>query len=98
MANQNRNQQPKFFWQGAGILLPVVVLAVAGLVSLRQDEHAAEQDARERAAQGAASLARAMRSPVEEDIRRFVALQSAWTTRPSPSVKGDSTAAFPMPA
>ena len=37
--------RPSFFWQGLMILLPVAVLAVVGLYSLRQDAQAAEQAA-----------------------------------------------------
>ena len=50
-----------FFWQGAFIILPVAVLAIVSLISLRQDERAAETEARKRAAENVQSLARAMR-------------------------------------
>jgi signal transduction histidine kinase len=69
---------PIFFWQGALILLPVVVLAAASLVSLRQDEQTAERDARRRAAEDVQSLARAMRASVNEELRRFLSLQNMW--------------------
>jgi signal transduction histidine kinase len=71
-------RRPSFFWQGVLILLPVAVLAVVGLVSLRQEERVADIDARRRAAQSAESLARAVRSFVNDELRRFFALQNDW--------------------
>src|SRR5882724_10987305 len=43
------NRKPTFFWQALLIMLPVIVLAVFGFVSLRQDKLLAEQEAQERA-------------------------------------------------
>ena len=63
MAAPQTQRKPTFLWQGVLILLPVAVLATVSLVALRQDERAAEQDARNRAAENVQSLARAMRSP-----------------------------------
>ena len=51
MDKSNSGRRPSFFWQGLMILLPVLVLAVVGLYSLRQDEQAAEQAARKKAAE-----------------------------------------------
>jgi signal transduction histidine kinase len=45
---------------------------------LRQDERAAETDARKRASENVQSLARAMRSSVDEQLRRYVQLQNFW--------------------
>src|SRR5580692_7995556 len=45
-----KSRQSTFFWQGILILLPVGVLTVLGLYSLRQDRLLAEQDAKERGA------------------------------------------------
>ena len=42
MGNSKNSPRPSFFWQGLMIVLPVTVLAVVGLFSLRQDEQAAE--------------------------------------------------------
>ncbi|HSY18213.1 MAG TPA: ATP-binding protein [Candidatus Acidoferrales bacterium] len=69
---------PTFFWQGVMILLPVAVLAVVSLVSLQQDERAAEAGARARAVQNAQSLARAIRVSVDEELHRYVSLQNVW--------------------
>ncbi len=69
---------PTFFWHGVLIMLPVAVLAVVSLFSLRQDEQAAENDARQRAAENVQSLARAMRASVDEELRRFLTLQNMW--------------------
>ena len=49
MATPRTTRQPTFFWQGLLILLPVAVLAVIGLFSLRQDKILARHDAAERA-------------------------------------------------
>jgi signal transduction histidine kinase len=43
------NRQPSFFWQGALIVLPVIVLAAVGMLSLRQDKILARHEAAERA-------------------------------------------------
>ena len=59
-------------------MLPVGVLAIVSLVSLRQDERAAEQDARRRAAENIQSLARNIRSAVNDELRQFVLLQNNW--------------------
>jgi signal transduction histidine kinase len=80
MPELNPNQKPKYFWQGVLILLPVAVLAVVSLISLRQEERGAEEDARKRAAENAQSLARAVRSSVNEELHRFISLQIDWLT------------------
>jgi signal transduction histidine kinase len=49
MAGPVTQRKPKFFWQAALILLPVIVLSVMGWFSLRQDKILAEHDAKERA-------------------------------------------------
>src|SRR5436189_287999 len=41
--------KPKFIWQAVSILLPVLVLAGVGFVSLRQDKRIAQSEAAERA-------------------------------------------------
>lgn len=42
-------RSPRFFWPGVAILLPIVVLAVAGIASLAKDRAMVEAEARERA-------------------------------------------------
>src|ERR1044071_1381907 len=49
MRHRFPKQKPSFFWQGVLIVLPVVVLAAVGLISLRQDKILAELEARQRA-------------------------------------------------
>jgi signal transduction histidine kinase len=49
MAASHTPRKPAFFWQGMLILLPVVVLAIIGVISLRQDKILAQHDAAERA-------------------------------------------------
>ena len=73
-----RQARPAFFWQGVLILLPVAVLAVVCLFALRQDEQAAESDARNRAAANVQSLGRALRASVDEELQRFLTLQNVW--------------------
>src|ERR1017187_3974825 len=49
MAAPRTSRKPTLFWQGLLILLPVAVLAVVGVISLRQDKVLARHDAAERA-------------------------------------------------
>ena len=53
-------RQPRFFWQGVLILLPVAVLAGAGFFSLRQDHVLARLEAREKAQALAEDCARVL--------------------------------------
>ncbi len=55
--HDHRQTKPGFFWQGMLIVLPVVVLAAVGLVSLRQDKILAQHEVTERAQAIAADLA-----------------------------------------
>ena len=79
MAATRTQRKPTFLWQGVLILLPVAVLAVVSLVSLRRDEVTAERDARNRAAEGAQSLVKVVRYTVNDEIQRFIILQNMWT-------------------
>ncbi|HTV43660.1 MAG TPA: HAMP domain-containing sensor histidine kinase [Candidatus Sulfotelmatobacter sp.] len=67
-----------FFWQAVFILLPVALLSVVSLVSLRRDAQLAEQDARNRAVDDVQSLADAMRASVNDEFQRFIALENVW--------------------
>lgn len=49
MHDRRVTKVPGFFWQGALIILPVILLAAVGLFSLRQDKALATQEAKERA-------------------------------------------------
>jgi len=75
MAATQPRRPPAFFWQGVLILLPVTVLALASLIALRQDERAAESDARARATASAQALDRTLRSALNEELGRFLSLQ-----------------------
>lgn len=92
MAKSNPHSKPSFFWQGVWILLPVSLLAVVSLISLRRDERSAEQDARNRAAENAQALARVLRSTVDEELQRYLVLQNVWMmglrTDSQPAVSG----------
>jgi hypothetical protein len=63
-------RERSFFWQGVFILLPVVLLAVVSLISLREEERGAAADGRNKAKQNAESLSRAVRSFVDEKLPR----------------------------
>jgi signal transduction histidine kinase len=78
MVQSTSRPTPKFFWQGVWILLPVIVLVVVSLISLKQDERAAEQDARQRAAEYVQNLSLAMRFAVGTELQRFLTLQNVW--------------------
>ena len=95
MAAPHTQRKPTFFWQGVLILLPVAVLAVVSLVSLRQDERVAEQDARNRAAENVQSLARALRSSVNDELQRFLTLQNVWTMELFSAGQPNVSLAFP---
>ena len=79
MAGARIQRKPSFLWHGILILLPVAVLGIVSLASLRQDEQAAEQDARQRAAESVQSLSRAVRSAADDEIQQFLTLQNVWT-------------------
>lgn len=93
MAATPPRRTPAFFWQGLLIVLPVAALAVTALVSLRQDQRAAESDARNHAAEDAQSLGQAMRAVVDEELHRFLTLENVWTMglrlAGQPSVSGE---------
>jgi signal transduction histidine kinase len=97
MDSSNSGKRPSFFWQGLMIILPVLVLAVVGLFSLRQDEQAAEQAARKRAAENVQSLARAIADMAGEELQQFLTLQKVWmidlniASQPSASMSPDKT-------
>jgi signal transduction histidine kinase len=77
-SDQPRQRQPRFLWQGMLIVLPVAVLAVVSLASLHRDEQAAERNARTRAAENVQSLARTVRSTVNDELHQFLTLQNVW--------------------
>src|SRR5213596_381727 len=56
MVKPRFNRKPTFLWQALLILLPVCVLSVFGVASLRQDRLLVEQEARERAGSVAEEL------------------------------------------
>jgi signal transduction histidine kinase len=49
MGRSSSNRKPAFFWQALLIVLPVIVLAVVGFVSIRQDKLLAQHEAADRA-------------------------------------------------
>ena len=49
MPSHRSNRKPTFLWQAVLIVLPVIVLATVGFVSLRQDKLLARKEAEERA-------------------------------------------------
>ena len=87
MSSTRAKRKPGFFWQGLLVLLPVALLAAVGLVSLRRDELAAEQEARSRAAENVQALARAVRSTVNDELHQFLALEQTWGTELRPPIR-----------
>ncbi len=57
MSMGGQARKPRFFWQGLLIVLPLVVLAALGIVSLRQDRKLVEGEVRERSRQFTAAAA-----------------------------------------
>src|SRR5262245_7909879 len=89
MAVTTNQRRPTFFWQASLILLPVIVLAIMGWLSLRQDKILAEHDARERAQAIADDLLpkiwnELFENPAEESAPRF-------------EVNADGNLVFPSP-
>src|SRR5258708_2561885 len=78
MTARFQRERPTFFWQGSLLMLPVVVLAVVGLVSLRRDEQAAEAEARQKALENARALARAISPIVNHELQRYFVLNNSW--------------------
>jgi signal transduction histidine kinase len=75
MAQMDGRHKPTFLWQGTLILLPCVLLAAVGFLSLRQDRLLARQAATQRAQGLADQLApeiwRALTAPGSGDGRQF---------------------------
>ncbi len=63
------NRLPGFRWQAVLIVLPLAVLTLVGLLSLRQDRLLAREEARERASRMALELAEAQRAAMEAELR-----------------------------
>lgn len=59
-------RDPSFYWRGVLIVVPVLVLTVLGLISLRQDRVLAEAQARERARELAEELAQIVLTALAE--------------------------------
>jgi signal transduction histidine kinase len=64
MSEPRSTRKPTFAWQATLILLPVVVLATFGLLAIRRDYNAVEQEAQRRAEGIARDLASRLASPV----------------------------------
>src|SRR5690348_3263730 len=69
--NSSSSRNKPLFWQGPLILLPVGIMAVIGLYSLRQDRLLAEQDARESGVSLARRLARDVGDEIEKQARDY---------------------------
>jgi signal transduction histidine kinase len=67
-----------FLWQGILILLPVGVLTVLGLYSLRQDRLLAEQDAKERGAATATQMAQSVAHELAQQLTGYRNANFAW--------------------
>ena len=78
MAASQTQRKPTFLWQGVLILVPVVVLAVVGAVSLRVEQRNAEAEALQRAEESARAFARSVRRTVTEELTRHEIIQKEW--------------------
>jgi signal transduction histidine kinase len=73
MHRSKSERAPSFFWQGVLIILPVAILALAGVFSLRQDAILAEAEARRKAGEVADALVPLLLR--EFDTRTFYAFR-----------------------
>jgi signal transduction histidine kinase len=80
MATSHSPRKPTFLWQAMLILLPVLVLAGVGGVSLRVEQKASEQDARKRAQENTAAFSRVLKDALTEELTRYTQLQKRWTS------------------
>ena len=85
MNRSNLAARPAFLWQGALIVLPVLLLATLGLMSIGQDRRLAEQDARDRAQSFAQDLAQLLS-------------RELWINPASSPIPGLENRAFSLPA
>jgi signal transduction histidine kinase len=74
---------PRFFWRGVLILLPVAILTVVALYSLRQDRLLAEQAAKELGAATAVRMAQAVGNETDQELFSYYnanfCLHSSWS-------------------
>ncbi|HTI99759.1 MAG TPA: HAMP domain-containing sensor histidine kinase [Dongiaceae bacterium] len=70
-----------FLWQAAFILLPVLVLAVLALISLRQDRLLADQTAREMGTSQARQLAAGAGAELDRQLQDYLVANDALQTR-----------------
>src|SRR5436305_857915 len=70
--------EPRFFWQGLLILLPVGLLAGLGLLSLRQDRLLVQEEARERAREIAQQLSSHLGQRVANRFGQFELFAQSW--------------------
>lgn len=78
MAKLNSSRKPSFFWQGTFILLPIAVLAVVALFSLRQDRLLADQEAKEAAAAAARGLAQQIGAEAARTLAGYYSANCDW--------------------
>ncbi len=97
MSGTPLQRKTSFVWQGVLILLPVAVLAIVSIISLRQDERAAEEDARNRAAENVQSLGRAIRDGVDGELQRFLTIQNMWMLGLHSESQASVSSVFPDP-
>ena len=78
MLGSRPRRKPTFLWQAMLILLPVAVMTAVGLVSIRRDKAAVEQDARQRAAGIASQLASGLAKRVPSSLAAYDLFSSTW--------------------
>ena len=83
-----QRSQPRFWWQGALIILPALVLAAMGLYSLRQDRILARAEAREQASRLVQELTNVVLPRVLEpglaQLEKFDLLDLRWMLESAP--------------
>ncbi|HZR16360.1 MAG TPA: ATP-binding protein [Verrucomicrobiae bacterium] len=71
-------RKPTFFWQGLLIILPVAVMSAVGLLAIRRDRAAVEEEARRGADQLVNQLALALANRVPSQLAAYDHFSDAW--------------------
>ena len=78
MTRPDSDRPPSFLWQGLLILLPVAALAVVGLMAVRRDRAAVQQDATRRAHEILAQMSEGFGRAAAEQLTRYDSVAQGW--------------------